>query len=83
MFVFGDFLVRFFPAFGLNADRISPYVVQMRENMYQKNSEYEHFSCSAYLVWSLAFRQRIAHQIVLLEEAMWLQLDSNPQPLSS
>ena len=39
----------YFPAYGLNTERysvrISPYLVRMRENTVQKNSEYEHFSC--------------------------------------
>ena len=34
-----------FPAFGLNTER---YSVHMRENTYQKNSEYGHFSRSYY-----------------------------------
>ena len=29
---------------------ISPYSVQMRENTDPKNSEYGHFSCSAYFL---------------------------------
>ena len=36
----------YFPAFGLNTERygeISPYLVQMRENTDQNNSEYWHF----------------------------------------
>ena len=38
----------YFPEFGLNTERysISPYSVWMRENEYQNNSEYGHFSRS-------------------------------------
>ena len=40
----------YFPAFGLNTERygeISPYLVQMRENTDQNNSECGHFLRSA------------------------------------
>ena len=40
----------YFPAFRLNREP-----VRMRENMAQKNSEYEHFSRSAYItVWTVS-----------------------------
>ena len=43
MSLFGVFPVRVFP----HSDWISPYSVLMRENVGQKNSEYEHFLRSA------------------------------------
>ena len=39
----------YFPAFQLNTGSISPYSVRMRENTDQNNSEYWHFSRSAFL----------------------------------
>ena len=39
--------VHSFPAFVLNTERYSIYLVRMRENADQKNSEYGHFLCSA------------------------------------
>ena len=42
----------YFLAFGLNTERyrVSLYSVRMRENTYQKNSEYGHFSRSVYYI---------------------------------
>ena len=38
----------YFPAFGLNAESISPYSIRMRKNTDQSNSEYGHFLRSTY-----------------------------------
>ena len=45
----GSYSGPYFPAFGLNTERYSPYSVRMRENADQNNSEYGHFLCSVSL----------------------------------